>query len=280
MSKTNKNSVGSYLFILPYCIIFGIFVVFLLLISLYLSFTYYDTVHWPTFVGVKNYVVLFTQDIDFMQHALPNAIKYSLIVGPGGYLLSFVLAWILAQLPRRFRNIAAIILYSPSLTGAVLISVVWRSFFSGDNRGILNYYLLELGLIHKPVQWLQSPQTIFWIMVAVGLWTSMGIGFLAMLSGILNINRDLYEAAYVDGLKNRLQEIIYITIPQMRPQMMFGAVMAIVNTFNASGLAISVTASNPPPEYAGWLITDHMNDFAFARMEMGYASAISVVLLM
>jgi multiple sugar transport system permease protein len=211
---------------------------------------------------------------------LPNAIKYALIVGPGGYLLAFILAWILAQLPRRFRNVAAIILYSPSLTGAVLISVVWRTFFSGDNRGILNYYLLELGLINKPIQWLQSPDMIFWIMVIVGLWTSMGIGFLAMLSGILNINRELYEAAYVDGLKNRFQEIVYITIPQMRPQMMFGAVMAIVNTFNASGLAIALTASNPPPEYAGWMIADHMNDFAFARWEMGYASAISVVLLM
>ncbi|MCK9537303.1 MAG: sugar ABC transporter permease [Bacilli bacterium] len=280
MSKPKKHSVGAYLFILPYGLIFGVFVIFLLIISLGLSFTYYDSVHWPTFVGLKNYIVLFTQDLDFMQHAFPNAIKYALIVGPGGYLLSFVLAWILAQLPRRFRNVSAIILYSPSLTGAVLISVVWRTLFSGDNRGILNYYLLELGLVNKPVQWLQNPETIFWIMVVVGLWTSMGIGFLAMLSGILNINRELYEAAYVDGLKNRFQEIIYITIPQMRPQMMFGAVMAIVNTFNASGLAVSLTASNPPPEYAGWLITDHMNDFAFARMEMGYASAISVVLLM
>lgn len=275
-----KRSGASYLFILPYAIIFGVFVVLLLAISFLLSFTYFDSIHFPTFAGLKNYIVLFTQDVDFMQHALPNAIKYALIVGPGGYLLAFTLAWILAQLPRRFRNVAAIILYSPSLTGAVLISVVWRSFFSGDNRGILNFYLLELGLINKPVQWLQSPNMIFWIMVIVGLWTSMGIGFLAMLSGILNINRELYEAAYVDGLKNRFQEIVYITIPQMRPQMMFGAVMAIVNTFNASGLAIALTASNPPPEYAGWLITDHMNDFAFARWEMGYASAISVVLLM
>jgi len=280
MNKIKRDGLSSYMFILPYMIVFGIFVVLLLIVSFSLSFTYYDSVHFPTFVGLKNYIVLFTQDIDFMQHALPNAIKFALIVGPGGYLLSFVLAWVLAQLPRYIRNVAAIILYSPSLTGGVLIAVVWRTLFSGDNRGILNYYLLELGLINAPVQWLQDPTIIFWIMVVVGLWTSMGIGFLAMLSGILNINRELYEAAYVDGLKNRFQEIIYITIPQMKPQMMFGAVMAIVNTFNSAGLAMAITASNPPPQYAGWLITDHMGDFAFARMEMGYASAISVVLLM
>lgn len=270
----------SYLFILPYATIFCVFVVLLLLVSLLLSFTYYDSVNFPTFVGLKNYVSLFTQDLEFMQHALPNTIKYALIVGPGGYLLAFILAWILAQLPRRIRNISAIILYSPSLTGSVLISVLWRTMFSGDNRGYINYYLLELGIINAPIQWLQDPTIISWIMVFVGLWGSMGIGFLAMLSGILNINREQYEAAYVDGLKNRFQEIIYITIPSMKPQMMFGAVMAIVGTFNSAGLAIALTGSNPTPQLAGWLITDHMNDFAFGRMEMGYASAMSVFLLM
>ena len=197
-----KRSGSSYLFILPYAIIFGVFVVLLLAISFLLSFTYFDSIHFPTFAGLKNYIVLFTQDVDFMQHALPNAIKYALIVGPGGYLLAFTLAWILAQLPRRFRNVAAIILYSPSLTGAVLISVVWRSFFSGDNRGILNFYLLELGLINKPVQWLQSPNMIFWIMVIVGPLDEHGHRFSRYAFGILNIN----PRALRGGLCRRTQE--------------------------------------------------------------------------
>lgn len=276
--KFNFNS--SYFFILPYALIFCSFVVLLLIISFLLSFTHYDSVNWPTWAGLSNYVTLLTQDLEFIQNALPNTIKYALIVGPVGYMLAFILAWMLAQLPRRFRNVAAIILYSPSLTGSVLISVVWKSFFSGDSRGYLNYILLELGIINEPAQFLQAPTAIFWIMVLVGLWSSMGIGFLAMLSGILNTNRELYEAAHVDGIRNRFQEIIYITIPSMKPQMLFGAVMAIVSTFNSSGLAAALTGASPTPQLAGWLITDHMIDYAYSRMEMGYASALSVVLLM
>ncbi len=276
--KVRFNS--AYLFIGPYAIIFLIFVVLLIVISFLLSFTYYDGVNMPRFVGLSNYVTLFTQDLDFMQSALPNTIKYALIVGPVGYMMAFFLAWVLAQLPRRFRNVAAIILYSPSLTGSVLISVVWKAMFSGDSRGYINYLLLNWGITNEPLQFLQDKTTIFIIMVFVGLWSSMGIGFLAMLSGILNTNRDMYEAAYVDGLKNRFQEVIYITIPSMKPQMMFGAVMAIVGTFNSAGLASALTGASPTPQLAGWLISDHMQDYAFSRMEMGYASSLSVVLLM
>ena len=281
-SKTRKKRKfnSAYLFIGPYAIIFLVFVVLLILISFLLSFTYYDGVNMPRFIGLSNYVALFTQDLDFMQSALPNTIKYALIVGPCGYILTFFLAWVLAQLPRRFRNVAAIILYSPSLTGSILISVVWKAMFSGDSRGYINYLLLNWGIINEPLQFLQDKTTIFIIMVFVGLWSSMGIGFLAMLSGILNTNREIYEAAYVDGMKNRFQEIVYITIPSMKPQMMFGAVMAIVGTFNSAGLASALTGASPTPQLAGWLISDHMQDYAFSRMEMGYASSLSVVLLM
>lgn len=233
----------------------------------------------PSFIGLRNYINLLTQDTDFMQFALPTTIRYALIVGPGGYMLSFMLAWILAQIPHRVRTFSAIIIYSPALTSGVLMTVVWRVLFSGDNRGYLNHLLLNLGVINTPVQWLQDPQMISIIMLFVGLWSSMGIGFLAMLSGILNINHEIYEAAYIDGLKNRWQEIFYITIPSMKPQMLFGAVMAIVSTFNAAGIASALTMSFPPPQLAGWLIVDHMNDFGFSRYEMGYASALSVVLL-
>ncbi|MFA5466631.1 MAG: sugar ABC transporter permease, partial [Candidatus Izemoplasmatales bacterium] len=151
--------------------------------------------------------------------------------------------------------------------------------FSGDNRGYLNYMLLNWGFINEPVQWLQNTNFIFGIMIFVGIWGSMSVGFLAMLSGILNINKDLYEAAYVDGMKSKWQEIFYITIPSMKPQMLFGAVMALVGTFNAAGIAAALSGSTPPPQMAGWLIVDHMNDYGFARYEMGYAAAISVILL-
>lgn len=215
-----------------------------------------------------------------MQYALPTTIKYALIIGPGGYIISFLMAWVLAQISHKLRTVLAIILYSPSLTSGVLMAVIWKVTFSGDTRGYLNYFLLQMGFINEPLQWLQNTNMIFGIMIFVGLWSSMSVGFLAMLSGILNIDKDLYEAAYVDGMKSRWQEIFYITIPSIKPQMLFGAVMAVVGTFNAAGLASALTGAYPPPQLAGWLIVDHMNDFGFARYEMGYASAMSVVLLM
>ncbi len=271
---------SAYLFVLPYMIIFFTLVILLIVISLLLSLTYYDTINFPSWRGIENYLYLFTRDSDFMQYALPNTLKYALIIGPGSYFLSFFMAWVLSQITHRVRTVVAIILYSPSLTSGVLMSVIWRVMFSGDSRGYLNYLLLQLGFINEPVQWLQNSQLIFGIMIFVGIWSSMSVGFLAMLSGILNINKELYEAAYVDGMKSRWQEIFYITIPSMKPQMLFGAVMAIVGTFNASGLASALSGSYPPPQLAGWLIVDHMTDYGFARFEMGYASALSVVLLL
>ncbi|MDD3999680.1 MAG: sugar ABC transporter permease [Bacilli bacterium] len=279
-NKKARKLNSSFLFVLPYASIFLTFVVALIMISAVLSLTYFDTVNFPRFIGFKNYINLFTQDSDFVQYALPNTVKYALIIGPFGYLLSFFLAWILAQLPHRLRTVLAIIIYSPALTGGTLINVGWKVLFSGDNRGYLNYLLLKWGVINESIQFLQDSAIIFGIMIFVGLWSSMGLGFLAMLSGILNIDRTVYEAAYVDGMKNRFQEIFYITIPSMKPQMLFGAVMAVVGTFNASGLASAITGAYPPPQYAGWLIVDHMNDYAFSKMEMGYASALSVVLLL
>ncbi len=279
-NKKKKKVSLNFLFALPYAVVFFTFVVLLIIISIGLSFFYYDTINIPHFVGLDNYVSLFTRDSDFLQYALPNTIKYALIVGLCGYLLSFIMAWVLAQLTHRIRTILAVILYSPSLTSAVMMTVVWRVLFSGDTRGYLNSLLINWGFISTPIQFLQGPGFIFGIMIFVGLWSSMSVGFLAMLSGILNINKELYEAAYIEGMKSRFQEIFYITIPSMKPQMLFGAVMSIVGTFNSAGLATTLSGSTPPPQYAGWLIVDHMNDYGFARYEMGYASAISVVLLL
>lgn len=215
-----------------------------------------------------------------MKYILPNTIKFAVIVGPGGYILSYVMAWALAQLPHKLRTVLAIVLYSPSLTAGVTMTVVWRVFFAGDESGYLNFILLELGMIVEPIAYLQSPNYLFTIMIVVALWGSMGVGFLAMLAGILNVDQELYEAAYIDGLNNRFQEVIYITIPAMKPQMLFGAVMAIVGTFSAGALGVSLSGSNPTPNYAGSLIVNHIEDYGFIRYDMGYAAALSLVLLL
>jgi multiple sugar transport system permease protein len=165
------------------------------------------------------------------------------------------------------------------MVGQVFVGVIWKAVFSGDQRGIVNSFLMGLGLIDAPIPFLLSSDYLMNVMIFISLWSSMGIGFLAMISGILNINEELYEAAYVDGIKNRFQEIIYITIPSMKPQMLFGAVMAIVNAFNMGWIGVTLTGGNPTPGYAGQLITNHVDDYGFLRYEMGYAAAISVVLL-
>lgn len=270
---------SAYVFVGPFVLVFTLFIVLPVLIAIGLSFTYFNTVQAPTFIGLKNYVNLLTQDNIFMMYVLPNTFKFSLLVGPGGYILAFWLAWMLAQVPRRSRTWLTLAIYSPSMTAAVAMSVVWLVFFSGDSSGYLNSFLIRLGVIYDPIQWLQSPDYLMKIMIAVTLWNSMGVGFLAMLAGILNINPELYEAAYMDGVKNRLQEVWYITIPSMKPQMLFGAVMAVVGTFQAGAIGVQLSGANPTPQYAGQLIVNHIEDYGFIRYDMGYASAVSVVLL-
>ncbi|MFN7036334.1 MAG: carbohydrate ABC transporter permease [Bellilinea sp.] len=271
---------GAYAFLSPYALMFLIFIVAPVVMAGLLSFTFFDTIQFPRWIGLKNYIVLLTQDDIFMRYVLPNTIQFAVIVGPGGYALAFLLAWMLAQLPRIPRAVFALILYSPSMTSGVAMTVVWQAFFSGDPNGYLNSFLLQLNLIQEPIQWLQSPQYLMPVMIIVTLWSSMGIGFLAMLAGILEINPELYEAAAIDGLSSRFQEIFYITIPSMKPQMLFGAVMAIVSTFQAGAIGVTLSGSNPTPQYAGQLIVNHIEDYGFLRYEMGYAAAVSVALLL
>ncbi len=275
-----KDRARTFVLLFPYGLLFTTFIAIPIAVAIGLSFSYFDVINKPEFAGLDNYISLITQDTAFLKFVLPNTFKYALIVGPGGYILSFILAWMLAQVQRVPRTILSLAIYTPSMLGNVFIGVIWKTVFSGDQRGIFNHLLMELGMIDQPIQFLLSPDYLMNIMIFVSLWSSMGIGFLAMISGILNINEELYEAAYVDGMKNRFQEIFYITIPSMKPQMLFGAVMAIVNAFNMGWIGVTLSGMNPTPGLAGQLITNHIDDFGFIRYEMGYAAAISVTLLL
>jgi multiple sugar transport system permease protein len=280
LSKWLDREGSAYAFISMYALMFIIFIVIPVLVAIVLSFTVFDTIQFPRFNGLANYIALLTQDDIFMRYVLPNTIQFAVIVGPGGYVLAFSVAWMLAQLPKLPRTILALILYSPSMTTSVTMSAVWMTFFSGDQNGYFNSFLLGLNLIQEPIQWLQSPDYLMTIMIIVTLWSSMGVGFLAMLAGILDVNPELYEAGAIDGISSRVQEILYITIPSMKPQMLFGAVMAIVATFQAGVIGVTLSGANPTPQYAGQLIVNHIEDYGFLRYEMGYAAAASVVLLL
>ena len=277
--KTIKKQTP-WLLLTHYAALFAVFIVIPVVAALILSFTYFNTIEPPRFVGLQNYIDLFTTDSTFLKYVVPNTITYALFVGVGGYVLAFLLAWSLAQLTPRVRTVMAVLIYLPSLTGGILISKIWSVIFDGSEIGYLNYWLLKLDIISEPVKWLQSSDWLMPVMIVVALWSSMGVGFLSILSGIINIDKEIYEAAYVDGMKNRWQEIFYITIPSIKPQMLFGAVMAIVNTFQTSGVGVALAGSNPTPNYAGQLIGTHIEDFGFIRNEMGYAAAVSVVTLL
>lgn len=271
---------ASFVLMAPYVFLFSLFIIIPVGAAIVLSFTHFNAISKPTFAGLSNYVNLLTNDSVFMQNVLPNTLIYAIFVGFGGYVLSFFMAWSLSQISKVPRTILTVIMYSPSVTGGVLLSTIWSSVFSGDKRGLLNYLLLKLEIIENPIQWLQSGDYLMVIMIIVGLWSSMGIGFLSILSGIMNVDKELYEAARIDGVKNRFQEIMYITIPAIKPQMLFGAVMAIVNIFKDGGTGVTLSGANPTPDYAGQLIANHIDDYGFIRYEMGYAAAVSFLLLL
>ena len=278
--RLSRNDLISYALLSPYLMLFSVFILVPVIMTAGLSFTDFDVINPPKASGITNYVYLFTQDTVFMKFVLPNTFLYAIVVGVGGYALSFLLAWMLAQIQALPRTLLSLCIYMPSMLGQVVIGVIWRTIFSGDQGGWMNAILLQLGWIDQPIQFLLTSDYFMLIMIVVSLWSSMGIGFLSMISGILNINREIYEAAYIDGLRNRFQEIVHVTIPSMKPQMLFGAVMSITSAFNMGWIGVALAGVNPTPAYSGQLITNHIDDYGFIRYEMGYAAAISVMLLL
>jgi multiple sugar transport system permease protein len=270
----------SYLFLAPFLLCFACFIIIPVFIAALLSVTNFNGIEFPRFVGFSQFIYMLTQDVVFMKYTLPNTLKFAIIVGPGGYLSAFLFAWLIHQLPKSIRDYFTLALYAPAMVGGVALSVVWAATFSGDQVGYLNNILMRFGLIESPQLWLQDPKYLMIVMIIVTLWTSMGVGFLAMLGGLQTVNTELYEAGRIDGIKNSLQEVYYITIPSMKPQMLFSAVMAIVGTLKAGAISTQLTGVTITPNYAGHLITNHIDDYAFIRYEWGYASALSVVLLL
>lgn len=263
-----------YLFMLPFTILFIIFVIAPVATSVYLSFTYYNMLEPPRWIGLSNYRLLFLEDDVFIT-AIKNTLIFAIITGPLAYTTSFILAWLINRL--KFRQAYTLAFYAPSLTSGIAISVIWLYFFANDRYGLLNYLLIQSGLITEPVAWLQEQSTILPVIIIISLWMSMGTSFLVFLAGLQAVPAELYEAGMVDGISSSLQEIIYITLPVMKPQLLFGAVMAIVNSFAVFQIAAQV-AGVPSPLYAGHTIVAHLYMHGFIHFEMGYAASIAVVL--
>lgn len=270
-----KHYVG-YLFILPFFILFGIFVLAPIVVACVLSFTNYNLIEAPDFVGMINFQHLIFDD-DIFIIALKNTLVFACIAGPVGYIMSFVAAWAINML--RAKRAFALAFYAPSITSSVAMSVVWLYIFSPDRYGLINYALIRLGLIQEPILWTMDSRYIMTVILIISIWMSMGTGFLVFLAGLQSINREYYEAAEIDGVSSQMQKLWYITLPQMKPQLLFGAINAIVNSFGVFDIAVTV-AGIPSPNYAAHTLVAHMYDYAFIRFRMGYASAVAILLFL
>lgn len=272
--KRMKQNIISYVFVAPFLIFFTVFTVLPVLLSIVLSFTYFNMLETPTFIGWSNYIRLFLAD-DVFLIAVKNTLLFSAITGPLGYLMCFIFAWFINELQPRVRAFLTLLFYAPSISGNAYM--IWTLLFSGDTYGYINAQLLNLGLIDKPIQWLITPDYMMTIVIIVTLWMSLGTSFLVFIAGLQGISRSLYEAGAIDGIKNRWQELWYLTLPAMRKYLMFGAIMTITGSFNAAGNIQALTGATPT-DYATWTVMQHLQDYGNVRYEMGYASAIAVIL--
>ncbi len=262
------------LLLTPFLALFFLFTVLPILSSVVLSFTTFDMLNLPTFNGVQNYIRLFLYD-DIFKIALKNTLIFAVITGPLGYAFAFLLAWFINELPRVARAVVSFVFYSPALVGNVFF--IWLFIFSGDSYGLINGFLLEYGFITEPIIWLKEEAYALPIVMIVQLWMSMGTSFLANISGLQNVGSELYEVGAIEGIRNRWQEVWYITLPSMKSILLFSAVMQIQAAFSVSSVATALTG-NPSTNYITHTIVTHMADYGTVRYEMGYASAIAVFL--
>ena len=271
MMKTNK---ACYAMLLPFMSLFIIFTVVPVVMSLPMGFTNFNMIETPKFVGLSNFYTLFLND-DVFLIAVRNTLIFAIFTGPFSYILSFIIAWLINEMNAFLKTFFTFVFYAPSMT--ISVYVTWQLILSGDSYGYLNAVLIDLGILNEPAQWLTDTNYILTVVIIVQLWMSMGAGFLAIRAGFQNIDKSMYEAGAIEGIKNRWQELFYITIPSMGPQLLFAAVIQISASFTV-GVVGQNLVGLPSTDYAAHTIMNHATDYGNIRYEMGYASAICFVL--
>ena len=271
MMKTNK---ACYAMLLPFMSLFIIFTVVPVVMSLPMGFTNFNMIETPKFVGLSNFYTLFLND-DVFLIAVRNTFIFAIFTGPFSYILSFIIAWLINEMNAFLKTFFTFVFYAPSMTTSVYVT--WQLILSGDSYGYLNAVLIDLGILNEPAQWLTDTNYILTVVIIVQLWMSMGAGFLAIRAGFQNIDKSMYEAGAIEGIKNRWQELFYITIPSMGPQLLFAAVIQISASFTV-GVVGQNLVGLPSTDYAAHTIMNHATDYGNIRYEMGYASAICFVL--
>lgn len=265
-----------YLFMLPYAVLFITFYVLPMLTSIYFSFTNYNILEKPDFIGIKNYINLFLED-EVFTIAVRNTFVIAIIIGPVGYIMAFIFAWLINELPNWIRTLVVFFFYVPSISGQAV--GVFKFFFADDANGWINAKLIHWNIVQQPILFLTNPRNVLRVIIPVILWTSLGTGFLSFVAGLKGIDKSQYEAGYIDGIQNRWQELWFITLPNMKPMLLFGAVMSITAAFSVCSVPM-LLAGYPSVDYCARTIVTHLFDYGFTRFEFGYASAIATVLFL
>jgi len=273
LREMRVNKVG-YFMVAPFFILFLTFTVLPIILSLFFSLTLFNLLEWPKFVFLDNYIRLLLDDDTFLL-AIKNTFIFAAVTGPISYVLSFMMAWFINELSPKMRAFVTLIFYAPSISGQVFM--IWQVIFSSDQYGYANSLLLRFNLIQDPILWFQNAKYTMPLCIVVALWLSLGMAFLAFIAGLQTVDRSYYEAGAVDGIKNRWQELWYVTLPLMKNQLMFGAVMAITGSFGFGGI-VTALCGFPSVSYSAHTIMHHLDDYGGMRFEMGYASAIATLL--
>ena len=269
-----KRNKAAYLMVAPFMLIFTCFTILPVVLSAVLSLTNFNLLQIPDFVGADNYIRLFLDD-DIFIIACQNTLIFAAIVGPVSYIMSFLVAWFINELSPKIRAVVTLIFYAPSISGNAYL--IWKTLFSSDRYGWANAMLLEMGAIDTEIAFFENADYVMPLCIIVALWTSLGTSFLAFIAGLQGIDKAQFEAGAVDGVRNRWQELYYITLPNMKDQLMFGAIMSITGSFGF-GAVVDALCGFPSVDYAAHTIMHHLSDYGGERYEVGYASAIAVVL--
>ena len=277
VARKAKTLKFCYAFLLPYAVLFITFSILPMINSIYYSFTNFNILEKPDFIGMRNYINLFLQD-EVFQTAVKNTFLVAVITGPVGYIMAFLFAWLINELPKWIRTLVVFFFYVPSITGIVVLQV-FQKLFADDAYGWLNSWLIKSGLVSSPITFLTDPKIVMKVIIPVILWQSLGAGFLSFVAGLKGIDKSQYEAGYIDGIQNRWQELWFITLPNMKPMLLFGAVMSITSAFNVCDVPRTL-AGYPSTDYCARTIVTHLFDYGFTRFEFGYASAIATVLFL
>ena len=275
--KSAKSALVSYSMLLPFIILFLIFTLLPIISAFMLSLTDFNMLEFPKFVGWRNFQRLFFEDSVFLI-ALKNTLIFALVTGPLSYILAFFFAWLINEMPKRGRIFLTVVFYAPSVSGNIYF--LWQYLFSSDSYGLVNGFLIQMGIISEPILWLTDPAYNLTIIIIIQLWLSLGVGFLAFIAGLQSVDVSQYEAGAIDGIRNRFQELWYLTIPNMRDMLLFGAVMQIAGAFSVGAITQALSGGYMSVSYSTLTIINHITDFGTVRYEMGYSSAIAVILFL